>query len=173
MKAAAKRSDFASQNIEVATATVENPLWSRDHAGDRTNVRYTTVQVNVRESAIGTLTAKNLLSQAQVRAADKFRALWETMGGAGAGAIDYSREYVDGGKGPQTITERQLLAGHELARCRELLGLRGFTLIRSVCGEGQSLWDIGSKRRDRDTAADNLRGCLDDLANMWGFKTKR
>lgn len=160
-------------NIELGTRTVDNPNWSRDHIEAKGNPRFITATINVRESAITILAAKKLLDEAQVRAADKFRALWETMGGAGAGAIDYSREYVDGGKGPQTITERQLLAGQELARCRKLLGLRGFTLIRAVCGEGQSLWDIGSKRRDRDTAADNLRACLDDLANMWGFQTKR
>lgn len=159
--------------IELGKAMVENPLWQRAHAGAKGNDRYETVIVNVRESAVGVLASRGLLDEAQVRAAVRFRALWEMMGGAGAGALDYTKEPVDGGGFVDPISERQLQAGKELKRCRELLGLRGFTLVCKVCGEGHSLWEIGSKRRDRDSAADALRGFLDDLAVLWDYRTRR
>ncbi|WP_312038604.1 hypothetical protein [Rhizobium croatiense] len=68
-------------------------------------------------------------------AATRFRALWEAMGGKGAGVIDYSKEHVDGGKGRDPITERQANAGKELAKCRELLGVRLYGLVSAVCGD--------------------------------------
>lgn len=164
----------ARRNLELQTAIVDNPQFSRSHAeGRHGNVAKITAIVNVRESAIATLAARGVINSSQVAAADRFRSLWEQMGGAGAGAFDYSREPVDGGGAREPISERQVMAGKELARCRALLGLRGYTLVSRVCGEGQSLWDIGSKRRDRDTAADMLRGMLDDLAGMWGLASRR
>ena len=172
-KAAVKRKpEFQSQHIEIGTMRVENPLWSRDHDGDRANHRYEDVKVNVRESLTGVLASRGLIDAAQARAAVRFRALWEAMGGSGAGAMDYTREPVDGGGAVEPISERQMRAGKELWACRELLGLRGYTLVSRVCGEGQSLYDIGSKRREKDSAVDALRGFLDDLAEMWGYSTR-
>ncbi len=63
------------------------------------------------------------------------------MGGKGASAIDYGREHVDGGKAGDPITERQVNAGKELARCRVLLGVRLYGLVSAVCGyPGQGAW---------------------------------
>ncbi|WP_432416649.1 hypothetical protein [Rhizobium leguminosarum] len=51
--------------------------------------------MNIRESALTTMAARGVLNAAQVAAAPRFRALWESMGGMGASAIDYGREQVD------------------------------------------------------------------------------
>ncbi|WP_315857752.1 hypothetical protein [Rhizobium leguminosarum] len=45
--------------------------------------------MNIRESVITTLAARGVLDAAQVAAATHFRALWESMGGKGASAIDW------------------------------------------------------------------------------------
>lgn len=158
-------------HLELHLCEVDNPLYNRDHYGEKWNPRKSTVQINVRESAVSVLAARGYLDEAQVRAATRFRALWERLGGSGAGALDYSREPVDGGPARDPINERQMEAGRELARCRAILGLRGYALVGKVCGQGHSLMEIGSIRRERDTAADNLRGLLDDLAVMWGYRT--
>ncbi|XEN30469.1 hypothetical protein M728_001066 [Ensifer sp. WSM1721] len=120
------------------------------------------------------MASRGVLDAAQVAAADRFRALFEAMGGKGAGAIDYGREHVDGGKRRDPITERQMNAGRELARCRDLLGARLYGLVSAVAGEGRSLYEVvGKGKRERLTAADMLRMGLDDLAGMWRLATRR
>ncbi|WP_287240256.1 hypothetical protein [Mesorhizobium sp.] len=99
--------------------------------------------------------------------------MWEALGGAGASSIDPGRIVVDGGKAPEPISERQVRAGKELARCRALLGVRGYQLVSLVCGQGHALHEIATGKRERLTAADLLRMCLDDLAALWGLAHRR
>ena len=90
-------------------------------------------------------------------------------GGAGAGAIDYTREHVDGGPAREPITERQVTAGKEVNRVRNKIGAHGFELVTMIAGRRQSLHDLYSTRRERDTASDMLRVYLSQMAEMWGF----
>jgi hypothetical protein len=113
----------APSKARLRPTLVENPFYSRAHPADSTNPRTIPAMMNIRESAITTLAARGVLDAAQVAAATRFRALWEAIGGKGASAIDYGREHVDGGKARDPITERQVNAGKELARCRALLGV--------------------------------------------------
>ncbi|WFU88756.1 DUF6456 domain-containing protein [Rhizobium sp. CC1099] len=164
----------APSKARLRPTLVENPYYSRAHPAGSTNPRTIPVVINIRESAITTLASRSVLDAAQVAAANKFRALWEAMGGKGASAIDYGREHVDGGKVRDPITERQVNAGKELARCRALLGARLYSLVSAVCGEGRALHEVvGDGKRERLTAADMLRMGLDDLAEMWRLATRR
>jgi len=157
-------------HLELRPAIVDNPMFSRSHTeGREGNIRKIDAVINIRESGIATLAAKGLLDMAQVAAADSYRRLWETLGGAGAGAIDYTREHVDGGPAREPITERQIRAGKELAECRRLIGKHGFELVTMIAGQRMSLHELYTTRRERDTAADMLRVYLTQLAGMWGF----
>ncbi len=164
----------AQLKIKLHPVEIANPYYSRDHAADATNPRTIPAMLNVRESAVTTMAARGHLDTAQVAAADRFRKLFETMGGKGAGAVDYDREPVDGGSRADPITEQQVAAGKELARCRALLGVRLYRLVECVCGEGKSLHEVaGKEKRARLVAADMLRMGLDDLAAMWRLVTRR
>ncbi|MBZ9894230.1 hypothetical protein LB545_07715 [Mesorhizobium sp. BR1-1-6] len=176
MKAATRQKpkrDFASQHIEIGSAIIENPNWSRDHDGDKTNVRYVSQPINIRESAITTLAAKGVINAGQAAAAVRFRAAWERMGGAGAGALDYSKEPVDGGGVVEPITIRQLEAGRELKDARDALkkahGEYAFRVVCYIAGEGRSIHELTETRRQRDTLTDNLRAYLDVLAVLWEY----
>lgn len=160
------------RHAEIQYQEVDNPYFAPEHAAGRTNPKKVTAAINVRESAIETLYARGQVDQAQKRAADRFRAIWEAMGGAGARALDYSREVVDGGGAVEPIKDHQLNAGQELNRCRKLLGARGYDLVCKVCGEGYALGELCDTKRDRLTAADNLRAHLDDLCEIWGLASK-
>lgn len=168
--------EFQSQHIEIGSSSVHNPNWSRDHHGDRTNPRYIDVKMNIRESAITTLAAKGAIDAAQAAAADRFRAIWEQMGGAGAGALDYSKEVVDGGGVSEPITIRQLEAGRALKEARGVLkaahGEYAYRLVTYIAGEGRSVHELTETRRQRDTMTDNLRSYLDVLAVLWKFAGK-
>lgn len=166
----------SSQRLALRGVTVENPFYSGAHAGDRTNPKHIDAVVNIRESAITMLASRNKIDAAQVAAANKFRALWEAMGGKGASAIDYGRDHVDGGKSADPISERQINAADELRRAHRKLGDQGYWLVSRICGEGFSLHEVvrptGSKR-SKLAAANNLRACLDKLAELWGIATRR
>jgi len=173
MKAAKKRKKpqgFQSQHIQLHRKLVENPEWSRDHDGAVANPRFIEATTNAKESAIAVLEARGYLHPAQIKAADRFRKIYEQAGGSGAGAIDYSREPVDGGGAKEPISLRQMSAGLELKRCRDLLGIRGFRIVSALAGEGRSIEEMaGDRQRDKYSLTDALRGFLEDLAVMWGY----
>ncbi|QAZ46778.1 hypothetical protein [Mesorhizobium sp. Pch-S] len=151
----------------ITLATVQNPLWSP--AQSETLTRFIQVPINPRESAVGGMVARKLLDEAQALSATRFRMLWETLGGKGAGAIDYTKEPVDGGKIAEPINLQQMQAGIELKRCRELLGERGYKLVSQVCGEGYQISELVDGKRQQLSLMDALRGFLDDLSVMWRY----
>ncbi|PAQ01118.1 MAG: hypothetical protein E5Y88_16080 [Mesorhizobium sp.] len=99
-----------STQARLRPAPVPNPFYSPAHREDASNPRTIAAAVNVRESAITTLAVRGALDAAQVAAAERFRALWEAMGGAGVSSIDPGRIVVDGGKVPDGISQRQIAA---------------------------------------------------------------
>lgn len=172
-KAAAIKKLRATSKVEVISAEMDNPYFSPDHAISANNPKRIRVTKNLLESAVETLFARGKLDEAQKKAADRFRAIWEACGGAGAGAMDYSRTHVDGGGARDPISERQVDAGKELASIRILLGKRNYDLVCSVCGQGYSFSDITRDPRARLTMADNLRDSLNDLAQLFGIASQR
>lgn len=162
----------ADPHRALRSVVVDNPFYSRAHAGAASNPRKIEAVVNTRESVIVMLASRGRIDAAQLAAATKFRKLWEAMGGKGAAAIDYGREHIDGGKISDPITERQIAAADELRGARRTLGAQGFWLISRTCGEGYALPEIvrpGASKRARRAVTDELRACLDRLAELWGF----
>jgi len=166
----AKRKKQPKPDDGLRKRVVENPAWEPAREGEKAFPRYIEATVNTRESATETLFSRGLLGEAQKKASDHFRAIWEKAGGKSA-SLDYSADRVDGGKGDPLVTK--LTAAFELQRCRNLLGQRGYENVEAVCGEGKALTELTPHKRERLTMADNLRADLDDLATMWGLQTRR
>lgn len=165
--------EFQSAHIVLAPAEIDNPDFSRDHVEGRYgNHKRVPATVNVRESAIVTMQARKLITDAQAEAATRFRGLWETMGGKGAGAMDYSKTPVDGGGAVQTVADHHLDAGRKLAAAQTHLGVRGYSLVSKVCGEGYQISELFHDKRSQLSAMDLLRGLLDDLAELWLLKSR-
>ena len=179
MAAKAKKVEtaFQSPHIEIVTRTLPNPNWSRDHQGAKANPRFIDVPTNARESGIAMLMSKNALDDCQAEAALIFRRLFEAMGGKGARAIDYSREFVEGGRFPDPIGTHQIDAGKKLAAAYEALteahGIYSWKIVSYVCGQGLSIAQMAETKRQRLTMTDNLRLYLDCLAAHWSLSTKR
>jgi hypothetical protein len=170
--AKAKRRTAKESECGTAMMEVDNPLWSRDHYGRIDNPRRIMAMVSLRESAITTMHAREVIDDAQAAAAIRFRRNWEAMGAKGAGAIDYSKEPVDGGGIVETVLDRHLIAGRELHACRLVLGVRGYRLVSQVCGEGHQVSELFPEKRAQMSAMDALRGHLDDLAELWNIKMR-
>ncbi|MCX8568442.1 hypothetical protein [Aminobacter sp. MET-1] len=154
----------------LVTVEVENPGWRPARDGEKAFPRIISAQKNIRESAVETLYARGFLARAQKEAADRFRACWEKAGGT-VRSLDHALDRVDGGKGDPLAA--RITAAHELKRCRQLIGSRGYQVLQLVCAEGRALAEITPHKRERLTMADNLRADLDDLAAMWGIQTAR
>lgn len=159
--------------VKMSDCKVENPLWSRSHDGETWNPRFTDATVNARESAVVALWAKKALDDAQYRAGLKLTRLYEQIGATGAKAIDYSREYVDGGLIQRSISDEQVSATDEINGAFEAVkkeyGVYGWRILSYACGVGLHVREMAGSRRSRDTLTDNLRLYLDCLAKHWGF----
>ena len=85
--------------------------------------------------------------------------------------------FSDGGRFPDPIGTEAINAGKQLAAAYEVVvkahGIYGWRIVGYVCGEGRSVHELTSTRRQRDTLTDNLRTYLDVLAAHWDFQTKR
>lgn len=175
MKAATKTArkrkiiDGWQEKAKLQPVYVDNPYYSRAHDSDQSNPMKIKAQINIRESAITTLAARKLIDESQRAAADRFRGLWEAMGGAGAGSFDYSREPVDGGGAREPLTERQIRAGMELKRAQAILGVRAYDIMSKVAGQGFAIQDLAKTQRERTTLTDYLKDGLDELARAWGY----
>lgn len=173
MKKAKRTKPVEYPHATIRPMAVENPLYSRQHEGARGNPKTITVMVNIRESAVGTLAARGLLEAHQIMAADRFRKLFEAAGGAGARAIDYGREPVDGGGMYDPIPDRMIDAAKELAACMPILGLRKYKIIEDVVGQGCEIKDLAKTHREKTTLADYIRNGLEDLATFWQLSTRK
>lgn len=169
-----KKKPTVYQHRALRGVVVDNPFFNRAHPADGSNPTHITAVINMRESLITTLAARDRIDAAQVAAANKFRMLWEAAGGKGAGAIDYGRTHVDGGIRADPISETQINAAFELRRAHRCLGDTRFRLINRICGEGDSLHEFEptASKRNKLAITQELRACLDVLAAMWGIATR-
>lgn len=156
---------------QIAIVEADNPNYAPIHAGAPGNPKRVTVAINLRESPVAMMAAKGHIDQSQLAAANHFRKLWEALGGTGAGAMDYTREPVDGGGAREPITDRQIDAGLKLKQAQMHVGVRAFGVVEKVCGEGISVSDLGTSHRERTTYADYLKHALTDLASLWGYQS--
>lgn len=164
---------LGNQHTDIAIVEIDNPHYSKAHAGATGNPKTTTAAMNLRESPIAMMFAKGHLEIHQLQAADEFRRAWEALGGSGAGSFDYSREPVDGGGAREPITDRQVNAGFFLKACQKALGPRHYDVLCKVVGQGCTIAELGASKRERYTLADYLRHALDDLAVHLGFKKSK
>lgn len=161
------------RRAELVATEVDNPGWRPERDGERAFPRRHAAVRNVRESEVAYLYAKGALDDSQLRAADKFRRLFEALGGSGARGMDTTREFVEGGRFPEPIGDHAIDAGKKLAIAYKVLvdahGIYAWKIVGYVCGQGVSVQKMTYTRREKDTMLDNLRMYLDCLSAHWGY----
>ena len=157
----------------VTVIEIDNPLYNRAHDGDRTNPKRITAAYNPRESYVGYLHAKSVISDAEKMAGDRIRKAFEAMGGSGARAMDYSRVFVDGGNIPEPIGNAQLEAGRVLKFAAIALGPHGYELTLALAGMCKWPEEMAQTRRKREYIGQRFRECLETLAVHWGYQRQR
>lgn len=154
----------------VAMREIENP-YGIDRAKQA-------AAVNVREHPLEWLYQRRRIGEAQKKAGDRLRSLFETAGMAGACSLDFTVEPVDGGGRADAFSERRMQAGRELKDVARVTGKLGYRVLSLVCGEGRSLEEVakgwpgeGSRTTIAGSVGFVFRESLKDLAVHWGYAT--
>ena len=165
-----RRSRDLPRNAEVAAVEVDDPLALEP------GEKIVTLR-SLRNDPLGKLHSHRQIDEAQYRGGRAFQDDWEKAE-RGPQAIDPTREYVDGGRAREPITERQRRAVLRLNRAERELGADGSALVHEVLILGMTMEQIGERRglraqRWKDYFARRLQECLDRLALIYGFATEK
>lgn len=164
-----RRSREVPFNAEVAEVEVDNPL-ALDPGEKIVAIR------SIRSDPLGRLHAHHQIDEAQYRGGRAFQSDWEKAE-RGLQAMDPTREYVDGARTREPVTESQRQAVLRLNRVERELGTDGAALVHDVLVLGLTMDQIGQRRAVRtqrwnDYFARRFRECLDRLALIYGFATE-
>ena len=132
---------------------------------------------SIRNDPLGRLHSHHQIDEAQYRGGRSFQNDWERAE-RGPQAVDPSREYVDGARGREPITEAQRRAVLRLNRAERELGADGAALVHDVLIQGRTMEQVGQRRglrsqRWNDYFSRRLRECLDRLALVYGFASEK
>ncbi|BCA05983.1 hypothetical protein JOE51_005077 [Bradyrhizobium japonicum] len=164
-----RRSREVPFNAEVAEVEVDNPL-ALDPGEKIMAIR------SIRSDPLGRLHSHHQIDEAQYRGGRAFQNDWERAE-RGPQAMDPTREYVDGARSREPVTESQRQAVLRLNRVERELGTDGAALVHDVLVLGLTMDQIGQRRAVRtqrwnDYFARRFRECLDWLALIYGFATE-
>jgi hypothetical protein len=158
------------RNAEVATVEIDDPLALEP--GEKI-----TVLRSIRNDPLARLHSHHQIDEAQYRGGRAFQDDWEKAE-RGPRAVDPTREYVDGGRAREPITERQRRAVLQLNRIGHELGADGIVLVHEVLVLGLTMEQIGLRRglrgrRWKDYFSRRFQECLDRLAQTYGFASPK
>src|SRR6476646_1991647 len=165
-----RRSQDLPRNAEVAAIEVDDPLALEP------GEKIVTLR-SIRNDPLGRQHSHRQIDEAQYQGGRAFQADWEKAE-RGPQAVDPTREYVDGGRAREPITEGQRKAVLRLNRAERELGADGSALIHEVLILGMTMEEVGQRRglhgqRWIDYFSRRLRECLDRLALIYGFATEK
>jgi hypothetical protein len=164
-----RRSRDLPRNVEVAAVEVDDPLALEP------GEKIVTLR-SIRNDPLGKLHSHRQLDEAQYQGGRAFQSDWEKAE-RGPQAVDPTREYVDGTRSREPITEGQRKAVLRLNRAERELGADGAALVHEVLILGMTMEQIAQQRalpgqRWIDYFARRFRECLDRLAMIYGFATR-
>jgi hypothetical protein len=157
-------------NAEVASVEVDNPFALQP--GDKI-----VALRSIRNDPLGRLHSHRQIDEAQYQAGRTFQNDWERAE-RGPKAVDPTREYVDGARTREPITEAQRKAVLRLNSCERALGADGSAIVHDVLIRGMTMEQVGQRRglksqRWNDYFARRFKECLDRLALIYGFATEK
>ncbi len=163
-----RRSQDLLKNAEIGVLEVDDPM-ALD-PGDKISVVR-----SIRDDPLARLHDRNQIDEAQYHAGRAFQHDFE-QAERGPQAIDPSKEFVDGGKLPEPITEGQQKAVKRLNRAERSLGADGSALAHAVLIRGETVSQIARARglageRWEKYFGMRFRECLNTLAVVYGFAT--
>jgi hypothetical protein len=165
-----RRSRDLPRNAEVVAVEVDDPLALEP------GEKIVTMR-SIRNDPLGRLHSHRQIDEAQYQGGRACQPDWERAE-RGPQAVDPSREYVDGVQTREPITEGQRRAVLRLNRAEREIDADGSALVHDVLVHGMTMEQIGLRRglrtqRWKDYFSRRFCECLDRLALIYGFATKR
>jgi hypothetical protein len=165
-----RRSRDLPRNAEVAEVEVDNPL------GLEPGEKIVALR-SIRNDPLGRLHSHHQIDEVQYQGGRAFQNDWEKAE-RGPQAVDPAREYVDGARTREPVTEAQRKAVLRLNRIERELGADGAALVHEVLVQGMTMEQVGQRRglrtqRWNDYFSRRFRECLDRLALIYGFSTEK
>ena len=133
-----RRSRDLPHNAEVAPIEVDDPMALEP--GDKI-----VALRSIRNDPLARLHSHRQIDEAQYRSGRAFQNDWERAE-RGPQAVDPTREYVDGVRTREPITEGQRRAVLRLNRAERELGADGSALIHDVLIKGTTMAQVGQRR---------------------------
>ena len=164
-----RRSHDLPRNAQVAEVEVDDPL-ALEPGEKIVALR------SIRNDPLGRLHSHRQIDEAQYQGGRAFQNDWEKAE-RGPQAADPTREYIDGVRIREPVTEAQRNAVVRLNRAERELGADGAALVHDVLIKGMTMEQVGERRELRsqrwnDYFSRRFRECLDRLALIYGFATE-
>lgn len=154
-------------------ADVDNPYFDKGKESNKEgNVEKIRAHINMMESPAAIWYHRGKIEQPEYLAASKFRMIYERAQGTGAGAFDYTKEFVDNSGVQDPIDERKAEAIAELAVISRLLG-NGYDDMRNVCGLCVPITKLEASRSVQDRLSRNVKLMLPILSEYWGLRSRK
>ena len=115
--------------FEPSTRVIESPY----RKGDKDTVPFNARESNARRLNLG---------QAQSEAFERTYRLYYRAGYFNQGAVDTTKDPVDGGGVPEPMTERTVDAFRELALIARSIGANDYRLVKATCLDGLGFKDV-------------------------------
>ncbi len=160
-----RRASDLVMNAVVSTITVDDPM----DPGSRLLVAR-----SLRDDPVAAMHDRRQIDEAQYAGARHWQRAYELAELGGVGAIDPTKEAVDGGKAPEPLSDAQARAFGDLIKAAKALGQEGESLIRDFLGRGWPLLHVAA-RRNMTTETElkyigrRVRECLETLAITFGY----
>lgn len=159
-------------NAVTATVEVDDPY---PVPGVSRTIKAT---ASLRDDPLRRLRVRRQISEECFQAGRHWQRLYERAEISNLQGVDTTREYVDGGRFPELLTDARQKAVVELARLSRPLGIEGEALIRDVLGKGLFVRECAISRgitaeRAVRRLSDRLKESLEILAFEFGFIHRR
>lgn len=132
----------------------------------------------LRDDPLAGLHASKQIDDAMMHAGRHWQRAYELVEIGGARAIDPTKEAVDCGFKPPTISDRKVRAGMEISNACKLLGQEGEAITRDILGLHLSIGQTAAKRGmsskdERAYIGKRFRECLETLAVLFGYASSK
>lgn len=168
-----RKSTDLLRNAMVTPVMVDDPYPGLDGSYSKIIVMRST-----RNDPLAEMNARHQIDACDYVAGRHWQAAWENAEIGGVRAIDPSKEFVDGGRMPEVLSDRQRRAVVDLKNARAELGADGDKLIRDVLGAGMPIIQAAALRGlhsepERKYVGRRFRECLSCLAVLYGYSSER
>jgi hypothetical protein len=161
------------RKTKIEYREIENPYFQKDHSESNSNPKKILAAVNMRESVSAHWLIRNKIDLAEYKASTDIRRWYETLGGKGAGAIDYSKPYVDGGGSRDPINLREMEAAMRLRDVHSVVGQRGWEILEILCCQCVPINKAYPDQYERRKKSELCRHMLTRLAEYLGYRSTK